>query len=142
MPIWIDGVVMKVDDITRQPALGVTTGRPKGQVAWKFDSSGAETVLEDVVISGGHTGGLYPTAQLRPVDIGGTTVSNASLANYDEIERLDLAIGDSVWVVKANDIIPKIIRVTERPPNRQAHPGATVCPFCGGEGRRRHHRWR
>ena len=57
-----------------------------------------------------------PTAQLRPVEIGGTTVSNASLANFDEIERLDVAIGDSVWVVKANDIIPKIIRVTDGPP--------------------------
>jgi DNA ligase (NAD+) len=79
-----------------------------------------------------------PTAQLRPVDIGGTTVSNASLANYDEIERLDVAIGDSVWVVKANDIIPKIIRVTERAATRQPILAPTVCPFCGGEvGRRR-----
>ena len=138
LPIWIDGVVMKVDDITRQVALGVTSGRPKGQVAWKFDSSGAETVLEDVVISGGHTGGLYPTAQLRPVEIGGTTVSNASLANFDEIERLDVAIGDSVWVVKANDIIPKIVRVTDRPVTRRPILAPVVCPFCGGGvGRRR-----
>lgn len=138
LPIWIDGVVMKVDDIAKQRELGITAGRPKGQVAWKFDSSGAETVLEGVVVSGGHTGGLYPTAQLRPVDIGGTTVSNASLANYDEIERLDIAIGDSVWVVKANDIIPKIIRVTQRPSTRQPIPVPSSCPFCGGEvGRRR-----
>lgn len=138
LPIWIDGVVMKVDDIAKQRELGVTAGRPKGQVAWKFDSSGAETVLEGVMVSGGHTGGLYPTAQLRPVDIGGTTVSNASLANYDEIERLDVAIGDSVWVVKANDIIPKIIRVTQRPSTRQPIPIPSACPFCGGEvGRRR-----
>jgi DNA ligase (NAD+) len=137
LPIWIDGVVMKVDDIAKQRELGVTAGRPKGQIAWKFDSSGAETVLEGVVVSGGHTGGLYPTAQLRPVDIGGTTVSNASLANYDEIERLDVAIGDSVWVVKANDIIPKIIRVTERAATRQPILTPTACPFCGGEVRRR-----
>lgn len=137
LPIWIDGVVMKVDDIAKQRDLGVTAGRPKGQVAWKFDSSGAETVLEGVVVSGGHTGGLYPTAQLQPVDIGGTTVSNASLANYDEIARLDVAIGDSVWVVKANDIIPKIIRVTNRPPNRQPIPLPQKCPFCHGEVGRR-----
>ena len=138
LPIWIDGVVMKVDDIAKQRELGITAGRPKGQVAWKFDSSGVETVLEGVVVSGGHTGGLYPTAELRPVEIGGTTVSNASLANYDEIQRLDVAIGDSVWVVKANDIIPKIIRVTDRPPTRQLIPVPTACPFCGGEvGRRR-----
>lgn len=138
LPFWIDGMVMKVDDITRQAALGVTSGRPKGQVAWKFDSSGAETVLEEVVISGGHTGGLYPTAQLRPVEIGGTTVSNASLAHFDEIDRLDVAIGDSVWVVKANDIIPKIIRVTERPLGRRPILAPMACPFCGGQvGRRR-----
>jgi DNA ligase (NAD+) len=138
LPIWIDGVVMKVDDIAKQRELGVTAGRPKGQIAWKFDSSGAETVLEGVVVSGGHTGGLYPTAQLRPVDIGGTRVSNATLANYDEIQRLDVAIGDSVWVVKANDIIPKIIRVTQRSATRQTIQAPTVCPFCGGEvGRRR-----
>ena len=137
LPIWIDGVVMKVDDIARQHVLGVTAGRPKGQIAWKFDSSGAESVLEGVVVSGGHTGGLYPTAQLSPVEIGGTTVSNASLANYDEIERLGVAIGDSVWVVKANDIIPKIIRVTQRAPNRKLILTPTVCPFCGGEVGRR-----
>ena len=119
LPIWIDGIVIKIDDVARQESLGVTAGRPKGQVAWKFDSAGAETVLEDVIVSGGHTGSLVPTAQLRPVDIGGTTVSSASLANFDEIARLDVAIGDSVWLIKANDIIPKVIRVTERPPHRR-----------------------
>ena len=132
LPIWIDGVVLKINDIQRQIELGISGGRPKGQVAWKFDSVGAETVLEGVVVSGGHTGGLYPTAQLRPVEIGGTTVSNASLANYDEIERLDVAIGDSVWVVKANDIIPKIVRVTQRGANRISILQPTSCPFCGG----------
>lgn len=137
LPFWIDGVVMKVDDIAAQVALGVTAGRPKGQVAWKFDSSGAQTVLEGVVISGGHTGVLSPTAQLRPVDIGGTTVSSASLANFDEIARLDVAIGDSVWVIKANDIIPKIVRVTERPKARVPIAVPSACPFCGGEVGRR-----
>ena len=137
LPIWIDGVVMKINTISKQVELGVIGGRPKGQIAWKFDSVGAETILEGVVVSGGHTGGLYPTAQLRAVEIGGTTVSNASLANYDEITRLDVAIGDSVWVVKANDIIPKIIRVTDRPAHRRAILQPLVCPFCGGEVGRR-----
>lgn len=137
LPIWIDGVVMKINTIKKQVELGITGGRPKGQIAWKFDSVGAETILEGVVVSGGHTGGLYPTAQLRPVDIGGTTITNASLANYDEIARLDVAIGDSVWVVKANDIIPKIIRVTERPAHRRAILQPACCPFCGGEVGRR-----
>jgi len=137
LPIWIDGVVMKFDDLAAQAALGVTGGRPKGQVAWKFDSVGEETVLEGVVVSGGHTGAMNPTAQLRPVEIAGTLVSNASLANYDEIARLDVAIGDSVWVVKANDIIPKIIRVTQRPRGRIPILPPAVCPFCQGETGRR-----
>jgi DNA ligase (NAD+) len=138
LPFWIDGVVIKIDDVTRQEALGITAGRPKGQVAWKFDSAGAETVLEDVIVSGGHTGSLVPTAQLRPVDIGGTTVSSASLANFDEIARLDVAIGDSVWLIKANDIIPKVIRVTARPPDRRPILTPVQCPFCGGDvGRRK-----
>ena len=138
LPFWIDGIVAKIDDLPRQESLGITAGRPKGQVAWKFDSAGAETVLEDVIVSGGHTGALVPTAQLRPVEIGGTTVSSASLANFDEIARLDVAIGDSVWLIKANDIIPKVIRVTDRPAGRRPIVAPLSCPFCGGEvGRRR-----
>ena len=138
LPFWIDGIVIKIDDVARQDALGITAGRPKGQVAWKFDSAGAETVLEDVIVSGGHTGSLVPTAQLRPVEIGGTTVSSASLANFDEIARLDVAIGDSVWLIKANDIIPKVIRVTDRPADRRPILMPAQCPFCGGEvGRRK-----
>ena len=137
LPIWIDGVVMKFDELAAQSALGISSGRPKGQMAWKFDSVGVETVLEGVVVSGGHTGGLYPTAQLHPVEVGGTIVSNASLANYDEIMRLDVAIGDSVWVVKANDIIPKIIRVTRRPADRTLITPPSACPFCQGEVGRR-----
>lgn len=138
LPFWIDGVVMKIDDIGKQDELGVVGGKPKGQVAWKFDSAGAETVLEGVVVTGGHNGVLYPTAQLRPVEIGGTTVSNASLATFDEIARLEVAIGDKVWVVKANDIIPKIIRVTERASMREPILTPVICPFCGGEvGRRK-----
>lgn len=140
LPFWIDGVVMKIDDIAQQMVLGVTSGRPKGQMAWKFDCSGAESVVERVLVSGGHTGALIPTAQFRPVEIGGTTVSNASLANYDEIARLDVAIGDSVWVIKANDIIPKIIRVTQRPVGRIPILPPDVCPFCLGDvGRRPTH---
>jgi len=138
LPFWTDGVVMKLNDIAQQSALGVTAGRPKGQVAWKFDSVGAETVLEAVDVSGGHTGALVPIARLRPVEIGGTTVSSATLGNWDEIARLDLAIGDSVWLIKANDIIPKVVRVTERPHDREAIVPPTSCPFCGAEaGRRR-----
>lgn len=133
LPIWIDGIVMKINDVPAQKALGVADNCPRGQTSWKFDSAGAESVLESVVITGGHTGSLTPTAKFRPVEIGGTTVNSALLANYDEIERLGLAIGDSIWVVKANDIIPKVIRVTERPESRIAIKVPECCPFCGGE---------
>jgi DNA ligase (NAD+) len=133
LPFWIDGAVMKLDDLALQASHGVTSGRPKGQTAWKFASEGAETVLKSYVISGGHTGVLVPTAQFEPVEIGGTTVQNALLNNWEEIERLDVAVGDTVYVIKANDIIPKIIEVRSRPADRESIPEPTTCPFCGGE---------
>ena len=139
LPFWIDGVVMKIDDLAAQASLGVTSGRPKGQTAWKFVSEGAETRLESYVISGGHTGVLVPTAQFEPVEIGGTTVRNALLNNWEEIERLDVAVGYTVWVIKANDIIPKIIEVRKRAPKAQRKliEEPTVCPFCAGAVGRR-----
>lgn len=132
LPFWIDGAVMKIDDLARQVSHGVTSGRPKGQTAWKFASEGAETVLKSYAISGGHTGVLVPTAQFEPVEIGGTTVQNALLNNWEEIERLDVAVGDTVYVIKANDIIPKIIEVRARAADREPIPEPTSCPFCGG----------
>ncbi len=130
LPFWIDGVVFKVNDLERQRSLGITANRPKGQVAWKFDSKGAETRLLDYSITVGHTGALIPTAHLAPVDIAGTTVSNALLNNWDEIARLDVAVGDTVWLIKANDIIPKITGVRKRPKNRKLILVPTECPVC------------
>jgi DNA ligase (NAD+) len=130
LPFWIDGVVFKVEELERQAALGVTANRPKGQIAWKFDSKGAETTLLGYSISVGHTGALIPTAHLEPVEIGGTTVSNALLNNWDEIARLDVAVGDRVWLIKANDIIPKITGVRGRPESRQQITEPTQCPVC------------
>ena len=138
LPFWIDGVVMKIDDVAHQLSLGTTSNRPKGQIAWKFESVGQETILRSYSISGGHTGAMVPNAQLEPVEIGGTTVSNVLLNNWEEIERLDVAVGDTVFVIKANDIIPKVIEVRHRPADRQPIPEPTECPFCGsGVARRR-----
>ena len=137
LPMWIDGVVMKVDNIRAQQELGATAGRPKGQIAWKFDSEGVESTLLSISISGGHTGALVPNARFEPVKIGGTIVQNASLANWDEIKRLDLALGDRIWVIKANDIIPKIIRVTQPGKSRKPIQEPTTCPFCHGAVSRR-----
>jgi DNA ligase (NAD+) len=137
LPFWIDGVVMKIDDISRQESLGVVSGRPKGQIAWKFESVGAETRINSYSVTGGHTGAMVPNAQLEPVDIGGTTVSNVLLNNWEEIERLDVAVGDTVYVIKANDIIPKVIEVRHRPDDRTPIPEPTECPFCGSGTARR-----
>jgi DNA ligase (NAD+) len=137
LPFWIDGVVFKVNDLRAQEALGSTGNRPKGQVAWKFDSKGAETTLRSYSVSVGHTGALIPTAQLAPVEIGGTTVSSALLNNWDEIERLGVAVGDRVWVIKANDIIPKIVGVREHAAGRQTIEVPKVCPACSTLVRRR-----
>ncbi len=139
LPFWIDGVVLKIDDLETQLKLGVTSGRPKGQTAWKFASEGGETQLLAYEISGGHTGVLVPTAKLAPVEIGGTTVKNALLNNWEEVARLDVAVGDIVYVIKANDIIPKVIRVIERAPpsKRQTIEEPTRCPFCEGDVGRR-----
>lgn len=137
LPFWIDGVVLKINSLARQAELGVVSNRPKGQIAWKFESVGAETVLENYVLSGGHTGAIVPTAQLRPVQIGGTTVSSALLNNWEEIARLNVAVGDTVYVIKANDIIPKVIEVRQRPSDRQPIPEPERCPFCDGPTHRR-----
>jgi DNA ligase (NAD+) len=137
LPFWIDGVVLRVDDLARQEVLGMVNNRPKGQVAWKFESVGAETVLRDCVLTGGRTGAIVPNARFDPVEIGGTTVSNALLNNWEEIARLDVAIGDRIYVIKANDIIPKVIEVRDRPADRKPIPEPTECPFCGSEVTRR-----
>ncbi len=137
LPFWIDGVVFKVDDLSQQLALGVTANRPKGQVAWKFDSKGAETTLVSYSLTVGHTGAVIPTAHFEPVEIGGTTVSNALLNNWDEINRLDVAVGDRVWLIKANDIIPKVVGVRKRPKNRKPIPEPQACPVCESPVQRR-----
>lgn len=129
---WIDGVVVRIDDIARQEALGERDNRPKGQVAWKFKDQGAKSVLESVELTVGHTGTVVPTANLKPVQIGGTTVSRALLCNWEEIERLGIAVGDEIEVVKAGDIIPKITEVLSRPESREPIEAPTMCPVCGG----------
>ena len=144
LPFWIDGVIFKVNDLKLQAKLGVTDNRPKGQIAWKFKAEEATSTVESVEITVGHTGKIIPTAKIRPVQIGGTTVSSALLCNWEEIARLNVAIGDQVIVIKAGDIIPKIIEVTHRPQGYDT-PGSlqklgdripinvpTTCPVCGG----------
>lgn len=133
LPIDIDGLVVKADDLKIQEALGFLSREPRFATAYKFPSQSAITVLEDVLWQVGRTGQLTPVAKLRPILVGGVKVSNATLHNFDEIGRLGLMIGDSVSVHRAGDVIPKIKQViTElRPIDARLIDLPKHCPICG-----------
>ena len=111
LPYEIDGIVIKVDDLSQQEKLGYTARTPRWAIAYKFPATEAVTKLEDVELSVGRTGVVTPTAILQPVFIDGSTVSRATLHNADQIRALDIRIGDTVIIKKAGDIIPKVVRV-------------------------------
>lgn len=136
LDFWIDGIVARIDAISVYKEHGFSGGRPRTHIAWKFLEESVTTRLIGVTITGGHTGAIIPTAVLEPVRLGGTTVQKALLNNWNEIERLDVAIGDTVNVIKSKDIIPKIVGVAERPAARMPILEPPECPFCGGETRR------
>lgn len=133
LPYEIDGVVAKVDRLDQQDRLGWTAKFPRWAIAYKFAARQAETVLEDIQIQVGRTGALTPVAKLRPVAVGGVTVSNATLHNEEEIARLDLAIGDTVVIERSGDVIPKVVAVKARPEGRRAFTMPVECPVCGSE---------
>jgi DNA ligase (NAD+) len=132
----IDGVVIKVNETTLQRRLGYTGRAPRWAVAYKFTARSGITQIEDIAVQVGRTGKLTPVAMLRPVLIGGTTVSRATLHNADEIERLGVKIGDYVTVERGGDVIPKIVGVVE---DKEHSRGETTfvfpaaCPVCGSE---------
>lgn len=110
----IDGVVISVNNNKRHADLGIVGKTPRGSVAWKFPAEQGTTIVRDIKVSVGRTGALTPVAVMDPVQLAGTTVTHATLHNMDEIERLDVRIGDTVIVEKAGDVIPKIIKVLPR----------------------------
>ena len=131
----IDGVVVKVNRFEQHTRLGATAKSPRWAIAFKFATEQAETTLEDIQWQVGRTGNVTPVAHLTPVLLLGTTVSRATLHNMDEIERLDVRIGDRVIIKKGGEIIPKIIRVVtdQRKPESQAYSAPTNCPVCDTE---------
>jgi DNA ligase (NAD+) len=132
----IDGVVIKVNQTALQRRLGYTGRAPRWAVAYKFTARSGITQVEDIAVQVGRTGKLTPVAVLRPVLIGGTTVSRATLHNADEIERLGLKIGDSVVVERGGDVIPKIVGVVEDKEHPRGHKIFVFpdnCPVCGSE---------
>lgn len=130
----IDGIVVTVDDNSTFDRLGVAGKAPRGAIAYKFSPREATTVVENIRVQMGRTGMLTPVAVLRPVDIGGVTVSRATLHNKAEIERLGLKIGDTVIIGRAGDVIPDVRRVVKelRPKNARRFIMPKYCPVCGG----------
>ncbi len=140
LPYDIDGVVIKLNDLSAQKTLGETSRCPRWAIAYKFPAEEAETVLEDVTLNVGRTGVIAPTAVLKPVHLAGSVISRATLHNFDYIAMKNLLIGDHVVICKAGDVIPEILRSLpeKRTGSETAIPIPELCPACGATAVRNH----
>ncbi len=135
LPYEIDGIVIKVDDLSLQSVLGSVSRSPRWAIACKFPATQETTVIEDIVVQVGRTGVLTPVAVMRPVRIAGVIVSRATLHNQDEIDRKDIRIGDTVMVQRAGDVIPEVVKVVASRRTGLEKPFAfpESCPECGSK---------
>jgi len=133
LPFDIDGMVVKVNSIFQQQEAGRNTKAPRWAIAYKFKAERVYSELLSIDVQVGRTGKITPVANLKPVQLGGTTVKRATLHNFDEIKRLDLRIGDFAGIEKGGEIIPKIVEVQteKRPPNTEPVKEPEFCPVCG-----------
>jgi DNA ligase (NAD+) len=138
LPFEIDGVVYKVNDLALQRQLGFVTREPRWAVAHKFPAEEMPTEVVDIAVYVGRTGALTPVARLKPVFVGGVTVTNATLHNEDEVRRKDVRIGDTVIVRRAGDVIPEVVRVLtdKRPADAREFVMPPTCPECGSAAAR------
>lgn len=135
IPMMMDGMVLKVDEVAKQEELGYTVKFPKWMCAYKFPAVEKVTKINAITLQVGRTGVVTPVAEIEPVNIEGAMVSRATLHNFDEIERKDIRIGDAVIIIRSGDVIPKIIKVLEdrRDGNEMVVTRPTECPTCHSE---------
>jgi DNA ligase (NAD+) len=133
LPFETDGAVVKVNDFALQRTLGVKTREPRWAIAFKYAAHQGITIIADIIASVGRTGAITPVAIMQPVRIGGVTVSRSTLHNWDEIERKDIRIGDTVIVERAGDVIPHVVsvRTDKRSGSEKRFPPPKRCPVCG-----------
>lgn len=129
----IDGIVVKVDDTRLWEELGATAKSPRWAVAYKYPARQATTRVVEIRAQVGRTGTLTPVADLEPVDVGGVTVSHATLHNMDEIERLGVKVGDTVLIQRAGEVIPQVLKVVKHAPDGREFRMPKKCPVCGGD---------
>ncbi len=132
LPYAVDGLVIKVDSYPQQRRLGLTSKSPRWAVAFKYPAQQASTVVEKLFASVGRTGTLTPVAQVKPTYCAGVTITNVSLHNFDEVERLGIHEGDSVLIERAGEVIPQVVKVTERKKGARRFLPPKKCPVCGG----------
>jgi DNA ligase (NAD+) len=131
----IDGIVIEVDDLALRQQLGARTRNPRWALAWKFEPRQELTRVDDIAVQVGRTGILTPVALLQPVDVGGVTVSRATLHNADEVQRKDIRVGDKVRVIRAGDVIPEVESRVKEPGRKRSDPFRmpAQCPVCDTE---------